>query len=85
MLTNADTKKVSIEDVREGWSDVTSMESATYPESTQQSTMDTLAMIEKSMTAAAEAGSDNPLDAVGYTSEPYAFNYTFKGHGFEFK
>ena len=80
-MTNPETRKVSIEDVKDGWSEVIDMELSDYPESTQQSTMDTLNMIEKSMATFNETkteDSSSPLDAVGYTSEPKSFTYSFK-------
>jgi 3-hydroxyacyl-CoA dehydrogenase/3a,7a,12a-trihydroxy-5b-cholest-24-enoyl-CoA hydratase len=70
---------VSIEDVRDGWSEVVDMELSSYPESTQQSTMDTLSMIEKSMPKkVSEDTSTSPLDAVGFASEPKCYSYSFK-------
>ena len=80
VLTNPQTKMVSLEDVKDGWSKVVDMSEHEYPDSTQSATMDVVARIQESLapTSSLHEEEVSPLNAVGYCSKPVQFSYNFK-------
>jgi len=79
VLRNPSTGLVSLEDVREGWVNVVDMANSEYPESTNQATMDIVGRLQQSLPNQTDPTKPQTvMDAVGFTSEPYYFTYTFK-------
>jgi len=70
--------KVTPELVRSRWEDIVGMENADYPTTHQEATMEVMSRIQDNMRDEEIGGEKTVKDAIGFISEPYIFNYTFK-------
>jgi len=70
--------KVTPELVRSRWEEIVGMENADYPTTHQEATMDVMSRIQDNISAEEDSGEKTIKDAIGFVSEPYAFNYSFK-------
>eukprot|EP00092_Neocalanus_flemingeri_P007605 GFUD01008207.1.p1 GENE.GFUD01008207.1~~GFUD01008207.1.p1 ORF type:complete len:604 (+),score=134.87 GFUD01008207.1:249-2060(+) len=77
LLEKADGK-VTPELVRSKWGEIIGMEDADYPTTHQEATMDVLSRIQENMKAVEDDGEKTIKDAIGFVSEPYVYNYSFK-------
>jgi len=70
--------KVTPECVREKWHQIVGMEGADFPTSHQEATMDVMSRIQENVQQD-EADEEKTIkDAIGFVSEPFDFNYSFK-------
>ena len=70
--------QVTPELVRSRWEEIVGMEDADYPTTHQEATMDVMSRIQENMREDQDEGEKTVQDAIGFISEPYIFNYTFK-------
>jgi len=70
--------QVTPELVRSRWEEIVGMEDADYPTTHQEATMDVMSRIQDNMREDEDGGEKTVKDAIGFISEPYIFNYTFK-------
>ena len=70
--------EVTPECVREKWHQIVGMEGADFPTSHQEATMDVMSRIQENVQQD-EADEEKTIkDAIGFVSEPFDFNYSFK-------